>query len=112
MAPMAVSPERDSQPETLASLTAKFDDTLRFYLNGTKVVLDDVDPETAAVARERYACLTPWAKDPAHYGLAALTYGHAKCEDAVLEMLREMMEKRVELAGRRGRRDAERRVQR
>ena len=64
--------------------------------------LDEVDPETAAVARERYACLTPWAKDPAHYGLAALTYGHAKCEDAVLAMLREMMEKRIEFAGRDG----------
>lgn len=64
--------------------------------------LDAVDPETAAVARERYACLTPWAKDPAHYGLAALTYGHARCEDAVLSMLREMMERRIEFAGRDG----------
>ena len=27
------------------SLTTKFDDTLRFYLNGTRVVLDDIDPE-------------------------------------------------------------------
>jgi erythromycin esterase-like protein len=60
--------------------------------------LDEADPETAAVARERYACLTPWAKDPAHYGLAALTYGHAKCEDAVLAMLRDMLDKRMELA--------------
>lgn len=60
--------------------------------------LDDVDPETAKVARERYACLTPWAKEPAHYGLAAQTYGHAKCEDAVLDMLDEMLEKRVEFA--------------
>jgi erythromycin esterase-like protein len=64
--------------------------------------LDDVDPETAAVARERYACLTPWAKDPAHYGLAALTYGHARCEDAVLAMLREMLDKRIEYVGRDG----------
>ena len=60
--------------------------------------LDDADPETAAVARERYACLTPWAKDPAHYGLAALTYGHAKCEDAVLAMLQAMLDKRIEIA--------------
>ncbi len=27
--------------------------------------LDGVDPETAAVARHRYGCLTPWQKDPA-----------------------------------------------
>lgn len=64
--------------------------------------LGDADPDTAALARERYACLAPWAKDPAHYGLAALGNGHAKCEGAVLAMLRELMEKRVELAGRDG----------
>ncbi|WP_133477814.1 erythromycin esterase family protein [Cognatilysobacter segetis] len=64
--------------------------------------LDERDPETAVIARERYGCLMPWVKDPAHYGLAALTYGHAKCEDAVLAMLREMLEKRVELAQRDG----------
>ncbi|KAK0706964.1 molybdopterin binding aldehyde oxidase/xanthine dehydrogenase [Lasiosphaeria miniovina] len=40
MAPSAVSPERAP-----AALTTAFDDTLRFYLNGTRVVLDDVDPE-------------------------------------------------------------------
>ncbi|GAB6195468.1 erythromycin esterase family protein [Lysobacter xanthus] len=60
--------------------------------------LDEVDPETAQVARERYACLTPWAKDPAHYGLAAMTYGHAKCEDAVLAMLQAMLDRRIDLA--------------
>lgn len=64
--------------------------------------LDAVDPHAAAVARERYACLMPWAKDPARYGLAALTHGHAKCEDAVLAVLREMLEKRVEFVGRDG----------
>ena len=26
--------------------------------------LDKVDPEAAAVARERYGCLTPWQKEP------------------------------------------------
>ena len=35
--------------------------------------LDKVDPEAAAVARERYGCLTPWQKDPATYGRAVLT---------------------------------------
>lgn len=60
--------------------------------------LDDVDPEAAKVARERYACLTPWAKEPAHYGLAALTHGHARCEEAVLRMLADLLEKRLEYA--------------
>src|SRR5918997_1366873 len=32
--------------------------------------LDKVDPEAAAVARQRYGCLTPWQKDPATYGRA------------------------------------------
>ncbi|AXK73111.1 erythromycin esterase family protein [Lysobacter sp. TY2-98] len=64
--------------------------------------LDDVDPATAALARERYACLTPWAKDPAHYGLAALTHEHARCETAVVAMLRDMLEKRLEFARRDG----------
>ncbi|KAK7429576.1 hypothetical protein QQZ08_003955 [Neonectria magnoliae] len=45
MAPSAVSPVRDTNPERLATLTSKFDDTLRFYLNGTRVVLDEIDPE-------------------------------------------------------------------
>jgi xanthine dehydrogenase/oxidase len=48
MAPHAVSPpERDDPVGSVAtlSLTTTFDDTLRFYLNGTRVVLDDVDPE-------------------------------------------------------------------
>ena len=30
--------------------------------------LDQVDPATAHVARERYGCLTPWQSDPATYG--------------------------------------------
>ena len=34
--------------------------------------LDEVDPDTARVARERYGCLTPWQSDPATYGHAAL----------------------------------------
>ena len=43
MAPSAISPERSEGP--LGALTTNFDDTLRFFLNGTRVVLDDVDPE-------------------------------------------------------------------
>ncbi|TZF89652.1 erythromycin esterase family protein [Cognatilysobacter lacus] len=64
--------------------------------------LDEHDPEAAVVARQRYGCLTPWAKDPAHYGLAAITYGYARCEAPVLAMLRDMLEKRVQFALRDG----------
>ncbi|PHH89212.1 hypothetical protein CDD83_6484 [Cordyceps sp. RAO-2017] len=58
MAPAAVTPEKESQPALLASLTAKFDDTIRFYLNGTKVVLDDIDPEVTVLEYLRGIGLT------------------------------------------------------
>lgn len=44
MAPGAISPER-SPYDAVGSLTTTFDDTIRFYLNGTRVVLDEIDPE-------------------------------------------------------------------
>ncbi|CAI4217180.1 unnamed protein product [Parascedosporium putredinis] len=43
MAPIATSELSDVS--RLAALTADFDDNLTFYLNGTRVVLEDVDPE-------------------------------------------------------------------
>ena len=58
--------------------------------------LDDVDPEAAAVARERYGCLQPYAKNPQGYGRMAITRGFAECEQPVVQMLREMQQKRME----------------
>jgi protein-L-isoaspartate(D-aspartate) O-methyltransferase len=66
--------------------------------------LDDVDPEAARVARLRYGCLTPWERDPALYGRAALTRRFALCEAEVLTNLREMLERRLEYAARDGER--------
>jgi protein-L-isoaspartate(D-aspartate) O-methyltransferase len=60
--------------------------------------LDQVDPEAAAVARRRYACLTPWQNAPATYGRAALSAGYATCEDAVVRQCRELLERRLEYA--------------
>lgn len=48
MAPMAIEPEpavAQSATQSLSALTASYSDTLRFYLNGTRVVLDAIDPE-------------------------------------------------------------------
>jgi protein-L-isoaspartate(D-aspartate) O-methyltransferase len=60
--------------------------------------LDRVDPEAAAVARKRYGCLTPWANEPQTYGRMALTRGHAICEDAVVGMLKDMLDRKLKYA--------------
>jgi len=60
--------------------------------------LDEVDPAAAAVARARYGCLTPWAREPAEYGRMALGEGHARCEKAVLETLSGLLARRLEYA--------------
>ncbi|HEX8193196.1 MAG TPA: protein-L-isoaspartate(D-aspartate) O-methyltransferase [Allosphingosinicella sp.] len=58
--------------------------------------LDEVDPEAAAVARERYGCLAPWRDDPQGYGRMAISEGYARCEAQVMQMLRELLARRVE----------------
>lgn len=61
--------------------------------------LDETDPEAAAVARERYGCLTPWQNEPSTYGRATMTAGFRKCEEAVAKQCRELLERQLE-AGR------------
>jgi protein-L-isoaspartate(D-aspartate) O-methyltransferase len=61
--------------------------------------LDATDPKAAAVARERYGCLTPWQNAPGTYGRAALTSGYQACEDAVVRQCRELLHQAVETAG-------------
>src|SRR5215207_460658 len=64
--------------------------------------LDQVDPEEAKDARERYGCLSPWHADPARYGRAVL-YGDKKpCEQKLLDQLQELLGKRLEYASRDG----------
>ncbi|MEN3379296.1 MAG: hypothetical protein V7604_4651 [Hyphomicrobiales bacterium] len=60
--------------------------------------LEKVDPQAAAVARERYGCLTPWQKEPATYGRAMLSAGYRKCEQAVIEQCRELLRRRLDYA--------------
>ncbi len=60
--------------------------------------LDEVDPDSAKVARERYGCLTPWQTDPATYGHAALTGKYPTCEKPVVQMLRDMLTHRSKYA--------------
>ncbi|MBM3531041.1 MAG: protein-L-isoaspartate(D-aspartate) O-methyltransferase [Alphaproteobacteria bacterium] len=64
--------------------------------------LERLDPEAAKVARERYGCLTPWQRDPATYGRAALTTGYAKCEGPVALALRDLLQKQLDYEARDG----------
>jgi erythromycin esterase-like protein len=69
---------------------------LRASISSVLDYLDRMDPEAAAVARQRYGCLTPWANEPQRYGRIALSRGYAPCEEAVVAMLRDVLTKRLE----------------
>ncbi|KAI0020389.1 xanthine dehydrogenase [Xylariomycetidae sp. FL0641] len=72
MAPIAISPERDPAPPG-AVLTTSFDDTIRFYLNGTRVVLDEIDPEVTLLEYLRGIGLTGTKLGCAEGGCGACT---------------------------------------
>lgn len=59
--------------------------------------LTERDPETAALARERYGCLTRWEGEPSLYGRVALTERYRSCEEEVAQMLRDLLERRSRL---------------
>ena len=60
--------------------------------------LDRVDPGAAEVARKRYACLSPWSREPAAYGRASLTEGYALCEQPVTRILVDLLQKELRYA--------------
>jgi len=73
-------------------------------INSIISYLESVDAETAAIARHRYGCLSPWETDPSTYGAAALTGRHKGCEQEVVIMLNQLMKKRLVYAEQDGRR--------
>src|SRR2546423_2177299 len=75
-------------------------DSIRSVLN----YLDEVGPASAKIARERYGCLTPWQRDPATYGHAALTGSYPTCESHVIRTLTDLLAKRRAYAERDGER--------
>jgi len=60
--------------------------------------LDRVDPEAAAVARERYACLTPWTEAPQDYGREGDAGGQGRCEAGAVKMLLDLLDRRMAYA--------------
>jgi protein-L-isoaspartate(D-aspartate) O-methyltransferase len=66
--------------------------------------LDRVDPQAARIARERYACLTPWQADPHAYGRATIGGRYRLCEQEAVAMLRDMLSREADYAERDGER--------
>jgi protein-L-isoaspartate(D-aspartate) O-methyltransferase len=64
--------------------------------------LDQVDPEAARTARERYGCLTPWEGHPATYGRAAISGRYRVCEAEAVAMLRDLLAREVAYAAQDG----------
>lgn len=74
---------------------------LDLYSMGTSInaiinYLDKVDRKMAKLARERYGKLMEWAKDPHEYGLGVLMTDFEGHEKEVMEMLRDLLAKRLE----------------
>lgn len=68
-----IAPSSRAPATSLAQLTEEWDDTIRFYLNGTKVVLDSIDPEITLLEYLRGIGLTGTKLGCAEGGCGACT---------------------------------------
>ena len=74
MAPGLVEPAvSNDASRSLSSITEHYDDTIRFYLNGSRVVLDAADPEVTLLEYLRGIGLTGTKLGCAEGGCGACT---------------------------------------
>ena len=57
--------------------------------------LDQVDPQQAQRARQRYGCLSPWQDEPSQYGYYVEHGKLGSCEDAVVAQLNSLLSERL-----------------
>ncbi|KAF8529236.1 erythromycin esterase-domain-containing protein [Hysterangium stoloniferum] len=65
-------------------------------MRGVIDYLTRVDPAAAILAKKRYGCLSPWATDPALYGMASLSAGYAQCEEEVVRVQMDLLKKEAQ----------------
>jgi erythromycin esterase-like protein len=73
--------------------------SLHASIEAVLAYLDRRDPESAELARQRYACFEQFGGDPQRYGLAATRALTPGCEDEVVAQLLELQARRGAMLG-------------
>lgn len=69
--------------------------SLHTSIEAVVAYLRSVDEETATLAHDRYACLSPWERDPQTYGRLVATGRLRDCEAEVVSLLADLLDKRI-----------------
>ena len=95
---------REHEPHRMVGVHGLDLYSLYTSIDGVVRYLDEVDPDAAAIARTRYACLTPWQHDPVLYGRrgAAASDPLEGCEREVVTVLQDLLEQRAAYSARNG----------
>jgi protein-L-isoaspartate(D-aspartate) O-methyltransferase len=89
---------KEREPAAMAGLFGLDLYNLSASMRAVVDYLEEVDPEAATEARERYSCLAPFSHNPAAYGRLAMSHGYAFCEEGALAMLQDLLAKKLDYA--------------